>query len=390
MDSDTWRIEVPKRENHLEAVSNLWGSVKKRCSHNLSDGFCDWETSRIGLQNGQVVTFWGVFDLRLRIGKALVRTAGVNWVVTRASHRRQGWMVKTGQASLAAMRQAGYDLTVLNGIEGYYERFGYIFAWPKTNFYVKTENLPSSELELETFTPGHREDLAEIYNRQHTGITGTAVRPTFHGFKWPDEFCGYAWRDAAGKTVGYLIGSKGASSYPFDCVDAAGEPELVLQALGKLARQWRYHEIQFDRLPYRSPLARQLRQLPCTFEALYPKSGGYLVQIVNLPSLMMKLCSVFEERLRGSYLSDWQGNLSIVTPDETVMLAIDRSKVRVLPSGETGHVLRCGKALAQLVVGTENPEEIAAASGMELSGDAGVLIVVLFPEQHPQLSVVDL
>ncbi|MCZ6636026.1 MAG: GNAT family N-acetyltransferase [bacterium] len=385
------KIVVPDRERHLGAISDLWGSLRRQCAGHLTDPYCDWATSRVGLLDDRVVTFWGVFGLDLRVDSASLRTAGVNWVATHSGYRRKGRMEETGQAALAAMREQGYDLTVMNGIEGYYERFGYVFAWPKVNFYLSADVLPSDKpgVQIQEFTPGHREDLAAIYNRTYAGVTGTAVRPTHRSFKWPGEFQGYAWLDESGKTAGYVVGSRGSrSGYPFDCVDAAGDPEAILQVVGFLAHRWGYREIQFDRIPLRSMLVQQLRQLGCTVEADYPQSGGYMIRIVNLHSLLEKLCGVLSERLKRSHFQDWQGHLLIGLEKEGVILEIDRGSVCLAPSGTTDHAIRGGDRLAQLVVGTEAPDEVM--DGMQVNGQAKELVEVLFPKQDPQLSVVDL
>jgi len=39
-------------------------------------------------------------------------------------------MAKTVAATIEAMSQVGYDMTVLFGIPDFYHRFGYVRAWP--------------------------------------------------------------------------------------------------------------------------------------------------------------------------------------------------------------------------------------------------------------------
>ncbi|MCB0123422.1 MAG: hypothetical protein KDE58_14305, partial [Caldilineaceae bacterium] len=85
----------------------------------------------------------------------------------------------------------------------------------------------------------------------------------------------------------------------------------------------------------------------------------------------------------------WQGNLLLVLEEngstEDVLLAINNGVVTVAPVGETDHVIRGGQALAQLIVGSEAPAEIVEMTGIEVSGDAGKLLPVLFPAQWPQM-----
>ncbi len=57
----------------------------------------------------------------------------------------------------------------------------------------------------------------------------------------------------------------------------------------------------------------------------------------------------------------------------------------VAPVVETAHIIRGDQALAQLIVGSEAPAEIVAMRGIALSGDAAILLPVLFPAQYPQM-----
>ena len=67
------------------------------------------------------------------------------------------------------------------------------------------------------------------------------------------------------------------------------------------------------------------------------------------------------------------------------MLAISAGKVTVVPVVATVHVIRGGQALAQLVVGTESPDEVVEMAGIQVSGDAAQLLPILFPIQYPQM-----
>ena len=44
-----------------------------------------------------------------------------------------------------------------------------------------------------------------------------------------------------------------------------------------------------------------------------------------------------------------------------------------------------GQAVAQLLLGCEDADEVVAVNGMELRGSASELLPVLFPALHPQM-----
>ena len=94
-------------------------------------------------------------------------------------------------------------------------------------------------------------------------------------------------------------------------------------------------------------------------------------------------------RLRASWLAGWSGKLLIADSRESATLDILRSRVSVLPASPTPHAIRGGDEIAQLLIGTDEPEEVIDAGRTRLSGDARKLAPVLFPNQHPNLAAWD-
>lgn len=174
--------------------------------------------------------------------------------------------------------------------------------------------------------------------------------------------------------------------------EVAGDPTLVLQALGQLARQWQCTELFFDRLHYKSSVGKRLRQMiSCRIHTgTYSRSArSYVVRIINLQSLFGKLTSELTRRLQASAYATWQGTLTIVLEQngvsEEITLTIDKGVVSLTSVGETEHTIRGGQALAQLIVGSEAPTEVVEMGDIEVSGDARILLPVLFPSQWPQM-----
>jgi hypothetical protein len=58
-------------------------------------------------------------------------------------------------------------------------------------------------------------------------------------------------------------------------------------------------------------------------------------------------------------------------------------------SGPTTNTIRGGNHVAQLLIGTGDPWEIAEAARMRVTGEARSLLPVLFPAQEPQLNAWD-
>ncbi|MHC4983048.1 MAG: GNAT family N-acetyltransferase [Planctomycetota bacterium] len=384
---------VPKR--HAEAIFDLTGKTfgdywnwVARCRQKFIVGdCCDWRASTIGLIGEKVVTHWGIRKCRMRIGRAVVRVAGVGDVATHGEMRRRGLMARTAIAGVEATRQAGYDMSLLFGLSDFYHRFGFVSAWPSQRYVVAAERLPAGPpgVKLRKVPNIGRPDLARLYNRFHARLTGTAVRGSSAAGK---GLGGYVWTDRAGRAAGYVCVrvARGA----VDCVDAAGQAEQVLRVLSSLARRHKVREVCFGALHYDSDLAKLLRRSFCRLEIQYAASGGAMIRTLNLASTLRKISSQLSWRLKHSDLAGWRGKLLVADPRERVVLRINRSKVEIVPAGGPfKHAIRGGEEIAQLLIGADEPKEVAETGKMRLTGDAPGLINVMFPNQHPMLAAPD-
>jgi predicted N-acetyltransferase YhbS len=397
-------IIAPNKRKHAESIYALvaeqWREDLRRHAREgrIHRSHYDWATSRIGLADDRVVAHFGVYNITMRIGTARVATAGVNLVVTDPDYRKRGLMPATIRASMAAMRERGYDLSIVcNAIPNYYTRFGYVSAWPECDFFVRTRDLPHEPptYELRAFNTRHRQELADLYNAENDNITGTAVRPTFLRTKEPDDLLGYTWSGENGALLGYVIYDIVSNGHAVWHYDSAGDPDERLRVLAQIARREDADEVRFNRLPYSSPLAVRIRTANCTAELTYRPTGGWMAYIVNLKTMFEKLSGELSRRLSCSELANWRGTLVISTGREEVALQINRSHIEVQASedGEplqSKHSLHGGEYVAQLVLGSEEPGELIAAHQMQLTGDAPRLTEILFPAQWPQMGNADL
>jgi GNAT superfamily N-acetyltransferase len=399
---DQLEIIAPDPKRHLEPLLDMYGkvfsgfmnyydAVQAGRERYFGNSHYDWGVSRIGLLGERVVTHYGVWDYQMRIGTARVRMGGVGGVATAEEVRKQGLMTKTATACLEAMREQGYDMTMLFGIPGFYHRFGYVRAWSDTDFLVRTSNLPTERpaARLRRFKPMPRPDLAHLYNRHHRTVTGTAVRPTYlRGFPaWMELDNGYMWGEEGASPSGYVILRRRRNR--LDCLECCGDADEILRALGLLARQWCCEQVKFETLPYFGEVAKRLRRGYCRIETEYHGTAHAMARMVNLPATLKKLAGELSRRLRSSPLADWVGDLLIADPRDQAVLHIANGSISSRPAARTPHAIRGGEEIVQLLLGTHAPEETVEAAGIRLSGDAKRLLPILFPEQRPQLSALD-
>ncbi len=392
------RIVAPDPARHREGLLDLcaktfgpppyWDQRRYAEESTGPKGNYDWSVSRIAVAvGGAVVAHWGVWGFDMRVGRATVRTGGVGLVATHAEYRKRGYMAAAARASVEAMRDAGYALTMLYGIRDFYHRFGYVPMARSTTWQVKLDDLPEAAPAVRV-RRRKRFDLvatADAYNRYHAGLTGTAVRPIYRGKPgWPTWV--YLW-DEGGRPAGWVVLRRRGDE--LWCDEAVGDPETVLRMVARTMRREAFREIRFRGLHYDSPVCRRLREGACHAEREYDPRGGAMVRTLNLRAALEAMAGELGRRLKASPMAAWRGTLRVADPRQRVSLVLGRGRVRVENPRRTRHAVRGGEAVAQLLVGTDEVAETVRQGGPRLSGDARHLVPILFPAQHPMLGCFD-
>ena len=90
------------------------------------------------------------------------------------------------------------------------------------------------------------------------------------------------------------------------------------------------------------------------------------------PKLIDLLCKTFA--VSAGY---WQGE------------RIKQGKIELLTGSRSENSISGGEAIAQLMFGTDDPQETIDSGGIRLRGQAKFLVPVLFPNEYPALSFWD-
>ena len=404
----------PIKKEHGEDIYALFsligrpGMERQARNGRIAHSHYDWQTSRIARIDETLAAHLSVYDLQLRIGSSHIRSASINLMNTHPDYEDQGLMEHLIESSLDAMYTQGYDISCTRGgrVE-LFNQFGYVIAWPaQENYTVETDHLPTEDpdVELEEVhvnTIHIRDDVAIMHNKDHEGLTGTAIRPTYIRGKCPpddDDFhTAYLFKDKSGHVVGYLYDGIHKTEYKdkegrdFSHTDSAGDPEQILRVLGKIARDYKRPRVEFVRLPYHSALGRRVRLLPYEFKTINVLRGhANHIRIINLASTLTKVAPEFSRRLQKSHLKDYSGDLQINIPDQSTVLSIKSGEVTISPNKKADNTVDSGHAFAQLIIGKAPADEIVEMSGITCTGDAADLLDALFPAQHPQMPNEDL
>lgn len=381
-------LRSPRPDSHLEPLvdlfaatfSDYWQRHAYAGGGYMTDSPYDWEASRIGTVNGEIATHFGVWDFSMRIGAAVVRLAGIGAVATAHDQRGKGLMAETAAECVSGLSDAGYDVSLLFGIPNFYHRFGYVPCFPEVRTILDVRELPASPglVEYEKFD-GPFADLADVYNRENEGVTGTYVRPTYLTNRRPKKFTAYRFTD------GYVVGGREGNSYQI--ADCAGDPEKIVEIARQRAAADLCSEIVFVFLPLRSRTGEHLRTLTHRVTSDRNRTGGPMMKIVNLERVFEKVVPALNERLGSSALHSYSGTLAVYCDGEGVVLGISGGSIGEItpaaPNTTANGSITAGRGLARLLIGDGDPLHVCRQSGSELDGDARHLVPVLFPDQEP-------
>lgn len=139
-------------------------------------------------------------------------------------------------------------------------------------------------------------------------------------------------------------------------------------------------------LPHQHPLLQHLRLGNCIEENRYFEVSGWRVKIINLHSTLRKLIPLMEKRLVQSQFAGWDGSLLLDAGEQLAVLQITDGRINLGTEIHSPNTLQAGAALARLLIGSDNPEEIIQQEGMRRTGSAKELVRVLFPNLYPMMS----
>ena len=360
----------------------------------------DWDVSQAAIEDDKIVSHIGVWKYPMRVGKARLMTGGIGAVMTAGACRKRGLSARVWDKTILAMREGGYDFSILFGIRDFYHRFGYVQAWPSTDHVLKTASLPEGAGKLRLRKVDDRQPLCgrgaimRIYECEHADIVGTAVRPIYtltHGLSHKFEV--RALCNSGGRTKGYVVTRAGGGDLQVlevGGVSAGCGADELLRAIRVLAGRAQCKRVRFRALSYAHPMSEALRTRDCTVEMHYSGNARAMALVVSLEGCLRAMEGELTSRLRASAARKSRGVVNVVGDGETVALRIADGKVRVAkPRAKAASQIIAGAHAARLIIGSESPETLAAQGQVRFTGAADQWARVIFPKRWPMLNQLD-
>ena len=169
---------------------------------------------RVDLMQGETsVSRCSVVERTIRVGTARLQVGGIGGVGTLREYRQRGYSRQVMEHTLLLLQRERYDISLLHGIQDFYDRFGYATCMPEYELCVDTVAAEQASSPA-TVRPMRKADLPAIvalYDRDNAERVGTALRPQgiWRGFQigtwWSVRARVQVVLDARDGITGYVV-----------------------------------------------------------------------------------------------------------------------------------------------------------------------------------------
>lgn len=272
---------------------------------------------RLATEAGEPVAELEAVSFRQRFGAVAVAAEGIGGVETRPEFRRRGYMGRLLRRSLSGMKRRVDIAFVSDGIEGVYEKFGFVSAASEGRLIVPVRTVERSVGGVPgAVVPGVRNGtsadlpaMIRLYNTAHARRPWTHERQADWNRLVPET----TWKPGSrtliaqtrGAVSGYAVLEGRAFGDPLgtpavdELVAADAEAaRLLLTAVAGVCWQRRLSEFGV-REPSDSLVGRVARGMGCTYQERFPPSGGMMAAILNRSELLRRLEPELRRRAAG-------------------------------------------------------------------------------------------
>jgi len=341
--------------------------------------------------DGQPVSWAELLYRRLRIGRATLTFGGLAGVGTHRRHRKRGYSRRVIQRCVEVMTDDGLDVSMLFGIPGYYDRFGYRTTLSEYEFTIAGRELVKlgQRLKARRMRPGEHAVTLPLYRRS---LSRRALGTERQSSKWSRLPSAARWNIPA-QVTGFYEGPRLAGYVVCDDVPnavrvselVATSPDALSSALAHLGRQCRRKVVEkaVFYLPPDHPAATVAAELGTTFTRRTFHNGGGMMRILNLDSTLAAL----EEELTTRWQASGFGDRRLVLTFQT---DLGRSALSLPGSGRSQPPMRGRIGIAQerfiqLITGYVGVEAMSQKPKVRIPRKLTGPLAAVFPEQHAHI-----
>lgn len=328
----------------------------------------------------------------LRIGPARILTACIGGVVTATEHRMQGVAAALLRDAVKYAQQQNYALLLLDGIAGFYSRFGFIDVFDIVTHTIESKVILAQPHGPYTVRQATFEDipaLFELYQRHYGSSIGSFERDLAFQERLFHERGGmkpYLAVDGKGTPHGYLLLNKRPEklvAYEVAADDWYATLALLQQHVALTIERHGNEgstEILWPLPPDSSTYYLLSDHLPLRSQITHTPDADWMARTAHIPTLIDALLPLWNER--------WQrtrsGVLAFTIEDVPFLFGADAAGIHLLdPMTSSAHAARqitmSQQVFTQLLFGYRPISWAAKQPAQGIPEDLHPVLNILFP-----------
>jgi GNAT superfamily N-acetyltransferase len=343
----------------------------------------DYTSHRSGVLDGRVVSYAEVKPYTLRYGRVKLRVGGVGGVCTHPDHRGHGYASAVLQDSLAYMAEQGIHLALLNGVRGYYDRFGFSPVWPKYAFEVPAAEAARLQPELRLREPTMQDIpfMARLYQKHWEGRVAFIRSPETWMWRVFSEEWRYIRVVDDGQVCGYISGDNPLGREIEVVADTPDAAITLLAECGRLCLQAGLEKVRWLMPPDDAVVAFARTLLPVTVSAEYLPDGDWMARLIDTRELVNTL---LPEMIAQASLADPHFDA------DALHFGFQPHQISIKMRGQDTTICQLDhRDFIQVIFGSLRPSALALRPHSRLHPDGVRLLDLLFPPRMAALGCWD-
>jgi len=340
-----------------------------------------------GFLDGRLIAKWQALDFKTRIGRTIVRIAGIQGVVAEPDENHKGYPLQIAAQGLPLLDPEGFDIALGFAQRGaFYRRIGAVPVMADYELTLDARRLPPLRSDpFHVWTEAELPRFMELYAEANKHRSGSMVR-TVEMWPWmmrrPDEV--HISDD------GYIGIRRHSDQIEIREVSGVTDDfhEVALAKLAAIAKD-AGHRLVHGAVPADHPLTLAAIPYGAKITTAYTKKSGCLALPLSPLRLMSRLQDEFEDRLQASRFHDDRIDLVLRCVGGETRLSLNTGgshtrKIEFSLSPAAAMQLAFGyRPLRGVVLEERRRAEKEGLAPASLDEQDLLILETLFPQGHP-------